>query len=241
MIKNWFRWSILLVVMMGMVSFSYAQQITVKGTVTDNSDGTTLIGVTVVQKGTTIGTTTDIDGKYTLTVDQGSTLVFSYIGYDNQEVLGDKDVIDVAMAAKSELLEEIIVIGYGTQKKTDKTGAVSHVTSEELNSGNLTDPIQGLQGKAAGVSITKVGGDPNAGFSVKNSWIIRFWLLTEPLYVIDGVPGADPTMIAPEDIESYNILKDAASTAIYGSRGANGVIIITTKQGNGTKRWYCSF
>jgi iron complex outermembrane receptor protein len=216
---------------MGMASFSYAQQITVQGTVTDNSDGTTLIGVTVLQKGTTIGTTTDIDGRYTLAVDQGSTLVFSYIGYDDQEVLADKETIDVAMAAKSELLEEIIVIGYGTQKKTDKTGAVSHVTSEELNQGALSDPIQGLQGKAAGVSITKKGGDPNAGFSVRIRGASGYTASTDPLYVIDGVPGGDPTSIAPEDIESYNILKDAASTAIYGSRGANGVIIITTKKG----------
>ena len=143
----------------------------------------------------------------------------------------DQDVIDIALSAKSELLEEIIVIGYGTQKKTDKTGAVSHVTSEDLNQGNLTDPIQGLQGKAAGVSITKVGGDPNAGFSIRVRGSSGHSASTDPLFVIDGVPGADPTMISPEDIESYNILKDAASTAIYGSRGANGVIIITTKQG----------
>lgn len=231
MIKNWFRWPMLLILFMSLAAFSYGQQITVSGTITDEADGTTLIGVTVIQKGTTNGTTTDIDGKYSLTVDQGTTLVFSYIGYDEIEVVADKEVIDIALAAKSELLEEIIVIGYGTQKKTDKTGAVSHVTAEELNQGNLTDPIQGLQGKAAGVSITKKGGDPNAGFTVRVRGSSGYTASADPLYVIDGVPGGDPTSIAPEDIESYNILKDAASTAIYGSRGANGVIIITTKKG----------
>lgn len=231
MIKNWFKWPMLIMLFMSLAAFSYGQQITVKGTVTDGTDGTTLIGVSVIEKGTTNGTTTDIDGKYSITVDQGTTLVFSYIGYDDIEALADKETIDIALSAKSELLEEIIVIGYGTQKKTDKTGAVSHVTSEELNQGNLTDPIQGLQGKAAGVSITKKGGDPNAGFTVRVRGSSGYTASADPLYVIDGVPGGDPTSIAPEDIESFNILKDAASTAIYGSRGANGVIIITTKKG----------
>lgn len=232
MIKNWSRWSMLIILFLSLAAFSFGQQITVSGTVTDEADGSTLIGVTVLQKGTTNGATTDIDGKYTLTVDQGSTLVFSYIGYDNIEIVANQEVIDVALPAKSELLEEIIVIGYGTQKKTDKTGAVSQVDSEDLNNkGALQDPIQGLQGKAAGVSITKKGGDPNAGFSVRIRGASGYSASTDPLYVIDGIPGADPTAVAPEDIESYNILKDAASTAIYGSRGSNGVIIITTKKG----------
>ena len=230
MVNKRLRWPILFLMLLGIISLSNAQQITVNGTITDEVDGTTLIGVSVVQKGTTKGATTDIDGNYTLTVDQGVTLVFSYIGYNDQEFVADQSTINVAMAPKSELLEEIIVIGYGTQKKTDKTGAVSHVTAEELNQGTLTDPIQGLQGKAAGVSITKKGGDPNAGFAVKIRGSSGFDSNTQPLFVIDGVPGADPTIIAPEDIESYNVLKDAASTAIYGSRGSNGVIIITTKK-----------
>lgn len=226
------KWPLLILFfMIGLVTLSNAQQITVTGTITDETDGVTLIGVSVVQKGTTIGTTTDIDGNYSITVDQGTILVYSYIGYDEQETLANQAIINIAMAPKSELLEEIIVIGYGTQKKTDKTGAVSNVTADELNQGALSDPIQGLQGKAAGVSITKKGGDPNAGFSVRIRGASGYSANTDPLYVIDGVPGADATTIAPEDIESYNILKDAASTAIYGSRGSNGVIIITTKKG----------
>lgn len=226
------RWPLLLLILfMGSFTLSQAQQITVSGTITDETDGTTLIGVSVIQKGTSIGTTTDIDGNYTVTVVEGSTLVFSYVGYEDQEFIANQASINVALKAKSELLDEIIVIGYGTQKKTDKTGAVSHVTAEELNQGSLSDPIQGLQGKAAGVSITKKGGDPNAGFSVRIRGSSGYTASADPLYVIDGVPGGDPTSIASEDIESYNILKDAASTAIYGSRGANGVIIITTKKG----------
>ncbi|NPD85669.1 SusC/RagA family TonB-linked outer membrane protein [Lentimicrobium sp. L6] len=232
MLQKLGKWPILfLFLMIGMVSLSNAQQITVTGTITDSEDGTTLIGVSVIQKGTTQGTTTDFDGNYSITVEQGSTLVYSYIGYNEQEVVAAQSTIDIILAPKSELLDEVIIIGYGTQKKTDKTGAVSHVTAEELNQGALSDPIQGLQGKAAGVSITKKGGDPNGGFSIRIRGSSGFTASSSPLYVIDGVPGGDPTSIASEDIESYNILKDAASTAIYGSQGANGVIIITTKKG----------
>lgn len=238
MLQKLGKWPILfLFLMIGMVSLSNAQQITVSGTITDSEDGTTLIGVSVIQKGTTQGTTTDFDGNYTITIEQGSTLIYSYIGYNEQEIIANQANIDVILAPKSELLDEVIVIGYGTQKKSDKTGAVSHVTAEELNQGSLSDPIQGLQGKAAGVSITKKGGDPNGGFSIRIRGASGFTADSSPLYVIDGVPNGDPTSIASEDIESYNILKDAASTAIYGSQGANGVIIITTKKGgkkNGT-------
>lgn len=226
------RWQVLLLLfLLGSFTLSHAQEITVSGTITDKDDGLTLIGVSVIQKGTSIGTTTDLDGNYTLTVQQDATLVYSYIGYEDQEFIANTESINIALIAKSELLNEIIVIGYGTQKKTDKTGAVSHVTAEELNQGALSDPIQGLQGKAAGVSITKKGGDPNTGFSVRIRGASGYTASSDPLYVIDGVQGGDPTSVASEDIESYNILKDAASTAIYGSRGANGVIIITTKKG----------
>jgi len=128
-----------------------------------------------------------------------------------------------------------VVIGYGVQKKSDRTGAVVQITAEELNSGSITDPIQSMQGKASGVMITRKGGDPNSGFSVRVRGAAGFEAKTEPLYVIDGIPGVDASTIAPEDIETFNVLKDAASTAIYGSRGANGVIIITTKQGKAGK------
>jgi len=210
-----------------------AQTIDISGKVTDAESGEPLPGVTVLSKGTTIGTVTDFDGNYVITVPEGATLVFSYVGYASAEMpIADRTEINVQLSEETTELDEIVVIGYGVQKKSDKTGAVSSINSDELNSGVLTDPIQGMAGKIAGVSINKKGGDPNSGFSVKIRGSSGFDSDTNPLYVIDGVPGVDPTTIAPEDIESMNVLKDASSTAIYGSRGANGVIIITTKRGN---------
>ncbi|MDD3743469.1 MAG: carboxypeptidase-like regulatory domain-containing protein, partial [Lentimicrobiaceae bacterium] len=204
----------------------------VKGVVKDAATGETLIGVNILVQGTVTGTVTDINGNYSLDVPSGGTLVFSYIGYLSKEVVITKaQNLDVMLKEDLAQLETVVVIGYGVQKKTDKTGAISHVEAAELGQGSLTDPIQGLQGKAAGVVITKKGGDPNAGFAVKIRGSSGFDSKTQPLFVIDGIPNADPTTIAPEDIESYNILKDAASTAIYGSQGSNGVILITTKKG----------
>lgn len=225
-----------LFIMLILVSGIGAQEISVSGTVTDAKDNIGLPGVTILQKGTTNGTVTDIDGNYSIAVPQNSTLVFSYIGYETQEVIVTQQKIDIQLAVKSQMLEELIVIGYGTQKKTDKTGAVSNIKAEELNGGVITDAIQTMQGKAAGVLVTKKGGDPNEGFSVKIRGASGFNSNTQPLYVVDGVPGVDPTTVAPEDIETFNILKDAASAAIYGSRGSNGVIIITTKKGQLAKK-----
>ncbi len=216
-----------------MVTAAFAQQGTVSGTVIDAADGTSLPGASVLIKGTTTGTITDYDGKFSLTVESNTVLVVSYVSYKTQEItVQPNTTITVSLEPESEVLDEVVVIGYGIQKKEDKTGAVSSINSEELNGGTITDPIQAMQGKVAGVSITKKGGDPNEGFSVRIRGASAFQASTEPLYVIDGVPGADPTALAPEDIASYNILKDAASAAIYGSRGANGVIIITTKRGS---------
>jgi len=209
-----------------------AQNLTINGTIRDDQTGESLIGVTLLQKGTTTGTTTDLDGKYSMSVPRGAVIVVSYVGYESQEFTVDRaGTFDIRLKPSVTELEKLIVIGYATQKKSDKTGAVSNVEADELQGGVVTDPIQTLQGKAAGVSVTKKGGDPNEGFSVRIRGASGFSAKTQPLYVIDGVPGADPTIIAPEDIESINILKDAASTAIYGSRGANGVVIMTTKKG----------
>ncbi len=207
-----------------------AQKI-VKGVVT-TKDGEPLPGVTVTVKGINVGTITDVDGKYTLEVPKGGkTLVFSMVGMKTVEVPIKGTVINVIMKPEAQQLENVIVIGYGTQKKSDKTGAIQQVTSNDMIQGVLTDPLQALQGKAAGVLITKKGGDPNAGFTVKIRGQSGLYSGTNPLFVIDGVPGADPTTISPDDIASVTILKDASATAIYGARGANGVIIITTKHG----------
>ena len=195
-----------------------------------------MVGVNVLQSGTQNGTVTDINGNFSLTIPKGSTITFSFIGYTKKNMIfNESKSLTVELAAENATLDELIVIGYATQRKSDKTGAVATVKAEELNGGMLTDPVQAMQGKAAGVSITKGGGDPNSGFTVKIRGASGYESNTDPLYVIDGVPGADPTILAPDDIASYNILKDAASTAIYGSRGSNGVIIITTKQGGDGK------
>ena len=213
-----------------------AQEKVVTGLVTDANDGMGIPGASVVVKGTTIGTTTDIDGNYTLNVDTNATIIYSFVGYRPQEILvGSQTQINVILSIETENLSEVVVIGYGVQKKKDKTGAVAKVKASELNGGTLTDPMQALQGKAAGVTITKQGGDPNSGFNVRVRGSAGFSSNVSPLYVIDGVPGVDPTTIAPEDIEDYTILKDASSTAIYGSRGSNGVIFITTKSGKAGK------
>jgi TonB-dependent starch-binding outer membrane protein SusC len=211
----------------------YAQNFEVSGVVTEKGTGDPLVGATVLQKGTGNGKVCDIDGKYSITVPKGATLVFSLVGYSTQEVVVEKSgTLNIQMAVEVTNLDDLIVIGYSTQKKSDKTGAVSLVKSEELNGGVITDPIQSMQGKAAGVLITKKGGDPNSEFSVQIRGASGFNSNTQPLYVIDGIPGADPNIVSPNDIESFNILKDAASAAIYGSRGSNGVIIITTKKGS---------
>lgn len=223
---------VLLTVLIGLTTMAGYAQNTVTGKVTSADNGEPLIGATIqLASDLSQGTVTDLDGMFTFEAEQGAILKVSYVGFLTQEITISGINLNIALEPDSETLDEVIIIGYGVQKKTDKTGAVSHVTAEELNKGALTDPIQAMQGKAAGVSIAKKGGDPNAGFSVRIRGASGFTAKTDPLYVIDGIPGADPTAIAPEDIESYNILKDAASTAIYGSRGANGVIIITTKSG----------
>lgn len=213
-------------------NYAMAQQTVLTGKVTDSSSGETLPGVSIVVKGTTNGTISDINGGFTLGANMGDVIQFSYIGYKSQEIVmeGQKN-LTVSLSSDNIELGEVVAIGYGVQKKSDKTGAVMSVSSSDFSKGVLTDPIQALQGKASGVQITKKGGNPNDGFSVQIRGAGGLSTGSTPLYVIDGVPGVDPTTIPPEDIESFNVLKDASSTAIYGSRGANGVIIITTKKG----------
>lgn len=208
-------------------------QSTLKGTVTDKTSGLPLPGVNVVIQGTTSQTSTDFDGNFTLNeVNLNDVVSFSFIGFNTYTLIyqGQSEVT-ISMEENTSLLDEVVIVGYGAVNKKDITGAVSKVTAEQLNQGTLVDPIQAMQGKAAGVVITKQGGDPNAGFDVRIRGAAGFAASGSPLYVIDGVRGADIATIAPEDIVSYDVLKDAASTAIYGADGANGVIFITTKRG----------
>ncbi|MBE9492273.1 MAG: TonB-dependent receptor [Bacteroidetes bacterium] len=234
-----------------------AQDITVTGTVIDAEEGTYLIGVTILEKGTTHGTVTDINGDYSIKVTKGTMLVFSFIGYTSQEVIADKPIINVKLRPKAMLLEETVVIGYGTQRKKNLTGSISKVTGKELTEIPIPSFEAGLQGKAAGVQIIQSNGMAGAGSAVRVRGVGSITAGGDPLYVIDGIPivqnqiiqgsagneminslriggvNTNPlNFINPNDIESIEILKDASATAIYGSRGANGVILITTKRGH---------
>ena len=208
---------------------SWAQQAsTVKGTVKD-ADNNPVIGATVVVKGTTIGTTTDIDGNYTINVNPGQVLEFSYVGMQQSSVtVGNKNVINITMA-DGELLDEVVVIGYGTVKKSHLTGAVSSVSGKELQASVARSASSALQGRIAGVSVSSATGQPGQDMNI-NIRGVSSLSSTKPLYVIDGVYG-DINMVDPNDIQSLEVLKDASAAAIYGSRAANGVVLITTKGG----------
>lgn len=215
-----------------------AQNGNVSGTVTDQTDGTTLIGVSVKIKGTNLGTSTGPEGTFKISVPEtATTLVFTYIGYNTQEVAIDgRATINVAMVASSTSLSEVVVVGYGTQRKVDVTGATASVSAKDLNAGVINNPLQAVQGKVAGLNIVSGGGDPtNNRPSIRLRGTSSLSANSEPLIVIDGVAGASLNSVAPEDIEQIDVLKDASAAAIYGSRGANGVIIVTTKRGKAGK------
>ena len=205
----------------------YAQQ-EITGTVTDAMGP--VIGATVMEKGTSNGTVTDFDGNFKLKVQAGKTLVFSYIGYKSQE-LPAKDGMQVSMEENAKELAEVVVTGYTTQRKADLTGAVAVVQTKELKTSADTDPMRALQGKVPGMTITSDGSPVGAG-TVRIRGIGSFNSSQDPLFIIDGVPTTtNLNTLNMNDIESMQVLKDAASASIYGSRAANGVIIITTRQG----------
>ncbi len=222
-------------------SASFAQLKTVTGKVTDAGSGEPLPGVTIVVKGTTNGTITNFDGIYSLDVEAGQVLAFSYIGYSAQDVtVGTANTIDIQLAQSTENLEEVVVIGYGTVKKSDATGSVTAISSDDFNKGNITSPQELLVGKGAGVVITTAGGAPGSGSTIRIRGGSSLNASNDPLIIIDGIPidnndvsGSSNflSFVNPNDIESMNILKDASATAIYGSRASNGVIIINTKKG----------
>ena len=205
--------------------------INVKGVVTDASSGETLIGVSVVQVGVgTVGTVTDVDGSFSLEVPQGASLRFSYIGYESIEIAARPEM-KVELKESKVMLDEVVVIGYGTVKRKDLTTAVSTVSNKEIDERPIISTAQAIQGKAAGVSVIQPNGAPGGETSIRIRGTTSLNGSNEPLYVVDGVPVDDLKFLAPSDIENIQILKDASSAAIYGSRGANGVIIITTKSG----------
>ena len=207
-----------------------AQTIKVQGTVIDKSFDEPIMGATVLEVGTTNGTVTDLDGNFELTVKEGATLQFSYIGYSTQTHVAAAKM-EILLAEDSQMLEEMIVTGYTTQRKADLTGSVAVVSTKALKTSSDTDPMRALQGKVAGMTVTSNGSPSGAG-TVRIRGIGSFNSSRDPLYVIDGVPTTtNLNTLNMNDIESMQVLKDAASASIYGSRAANGVIIITTKQG----------
>jgi TonB-dependent starch-binding outer membrane protein SusC len=237
-------------------SMAWSQTKTVTGKVTASDDASPVPGANVVEKGTSNGTVTDTQGNYSITVDANSTIVFSFVGYSSQEIsVGNRTTIDVALAPDVTALSEVVVIGYGQIEKKDATGALVSLKPEDFNAGVISSPEQLIQGRAAGVQITSSSGEPGAGVNIRIRGTSSVRSGNNPLFVVDGVPlsGDEVTgggnagslgsssarnplnFLNPNDIASIDILKDASATAIYGSRGANGVVIITTKSGKGSQ------
>jgi len=207
-------------------------QMKVTGTVMDGEYNEPLIGATVQVKGTTVGTVTDISGAYNIMANTGDILVFSYTGFDSKEMtVGTDATINITMTAGS-TLDEIVVVGYGSQSEKEITSAVVQLGEEEFNKGVISDPSQLLQGKVAGLQVYNRGGDPNASGTIRLRGISTIGANVQPLIVIDGIIGASLDNVDPNDIESMSVLKDGSAAAIYGSRGSSGVIIVTTKSGS---------
>jgi iron complex outermembrane receptor protein len=240
--KNLISFRILLLFISLTFAFqAFAQEIQISGKVTDAKDGSSLPGATVQVKGTTTGVLTDLDGKYTLKVKSGAVLSFSFIGYNPQEVaVTNQSTLNVSLQQASTMLDQIVVVAYGTKKKSDLTGTVTSVTAKEFQKGNVASSEQLLMGKVTGLQITSSGGAAGGGSTIRIRGGASLNASNDPLIVIDGVPvegnglaGSANVLntINPNDIESISVLKDASATALYGSRASNGVLIITTKKG----------
>jgi len=210
---------------------AWAQDRTVTGTVTDSADGSPLPGVSVLVQGTTKGVPTDLSGAYTLQLAPGeNAITFSFIGYKTQTVtVGEQTTIDVKLESDATELNEVVVVGYGEQKKSDITGATASVKGEELAKQPVLTATQAMQGKVAGVQIIS-SGQPGSSPQIRVRGVGTALSGTTSLYVVDGVLTDDISNINTADIVDMNVLKDASAAAIYGSRGANGVIIITTRR-----------
>jgi len=224
-----------------LLALSALAQRTVTGVVRDSASKTPLASVTILVKGTGTGTQTASDGTFTINVPaNASTLVISSVGYGTQEVIIGNGPINVSLGQASTTLSDVVVIGYGTAKRKDLTGSIATVSEKDFQKGTITSADQLIAGKVAGVQVISNGGAPGAGSTIRIRGGASLNASNDPLFVIDGIPltgdalsgVANPmAMINPDDIESFTILKDAASTAIYGSRASNGVILITTKKG----------
>ncbi len=231
--------SAMALLMMALATAQAQQKITVSGTVTDES-GLPVASAGIFQKGTSNGVVTDNDGKYTITADPGSVLVFSCLGYTEVEKQAVNGILNVVMAEDAMMIEETVVVGYGVQKKSDITGSISQVKSDDILNRTITAPVQALQGKTAGVHIQSSSARPGASPTVRIRGISSNGS-SDPLYVVDGRIASDISGIDPNDIESMEVLKDGASAAIYGARAGNGVILVTTRKGQGEGKISYSF
>lgn len=232
-IFNSLPWFILIILLTISIN-TFGQSILVKGKVTSSEDGTSMPGINVVVKGTTTGVATDVEGNYSINVpDRNGTLVFSFIGYITEEIsIANRSLIDVSLKLEITNIKEVVVMGYGTQEKKDITGSVSRVKSQALESAPLYNLQQSLKARVSGVQITQNSGSPGGRIEMRIRGGNSMAGSNDPLYVVDGFPVAGGIdYIDPSDIETIDVLKDASSTAIYGARGANGVVMITTKRG----------
>src|SRR5690606_36360969 len=209
-----------------------AQQ-TIVGTVTSAVDDAPLTGVSVAVKGTSRGAATNDAGQYSIAASAGEILVFSYLGYTPQEIaVGQATTVNVRLQEDAESLEEVVVVGYGTQKRKEVTSAVATVRAEDFNAGGARSPMDLIQGKVAGLNITRTqGNNPNSGVAIQLRGVTSLTGTRSPLIVIDGIPGGSLDLLQQDDIESFDVLKDGSAAAIYGTRGNAGVILITTKKG----------
>lgn len=226
------RITMFIAVILATLGLAHAQEIVVKGVIRDQQNEA-LPGASVLVKGTQSGTVTDVDGNYSIGVpNEQAVLVFSFIGYGSQEVtVGNRTQIDVTLGADLKTLNEVVVIGYGTQKRGDVTTSIASVDTKDIEERPILQAAQALQGKAAGVQVTQPSGKPGSALSIRVRGATSVQAGNEPLYVVDGVPTMDTRDLNVNDIESIQVLKDASSAAIYGARASNGVVIVTTKRG----------
>jgi TonB-dependent starch-binding outer membrane protein SusC len=228
----WRRGILSLLIFSFAFTLAFSQGRTIKGKVTSATEGP-LPGVNIVVQGTTQGTMTDAGGNYSIAVPgPEAVLVFSFISYTSQSVtVGAQSTIDVVLAPAMSALNEVVVTGYGTQKKREVTSSIANVKSDEFNKGSVNTPVQLIQGKVSGLSISKPGGDPNGTYDIRLRGLSTIGANLGPLVIIDGVVGGDLNNVDPNDIESINVLKDGSAAAIYGTRGSSGVILVQTKKG----------
>ena len=235
--RSWRATILSALLMISCLTAAFAQQGAIKGKVLDEQ-GEPIIGANVVEKGTTNGSITDLDGNYSVTVSdlKKAVLQFSFIGYNKQEeAVKGRTTVDVKLGSSVINLGEVVAIGYGTQTRKEITGSVANISEENFNKGVNRDASDLLQGKVAGLTITSGSGDVTRGSQIQLRGTSTLQNDQGPMIVIDGVPGGDMSTVSPSDIESISVLKDASSAAIYGSRAAGGVILITTKRGQGNR------